>query len=89
VQAYAAYAAQSAQVMLDAIAKSDGTRASVTDNLFKTNVKNGILGSFSINKNGDTTNNPVTVYKQNGSGKSGTGTTFKTITPTPSLVKSA
>jgi branched-chain amino acid transport system substrate-binding protein len=89
VNPYAAYAAQSAQVMLDAIAASDGTRASVTDNLFKTKVTNGILGTFSINQNGDTTNNPVTVYKQTGSGKSGTGATYKTITPSPSLVKSA
>jgi branched-chain amino acid transport system substrate-binding protein len=87
VNPYSSYAAQSAAVMLDAIEKSDGTRASVTDNLLKTKVKNGILGSFSIDKNGDTTSNPVTVYKQTGSGKSGTGKTFKTITPPQSLVK--
>jgi len=87
VNPYAAYAAQSAEVMLTAIANSDGTRASVTDQLFKTKVTNGILGTFSINKNGDTTNNPVTVYKQTGSGKSGEGTTYKTITPPQSLVK--
>jgi branched-chain amino acid transport system substrate-binding protein len=89
VNPYAAYAAETATVMLDSIAKSDGTRAAVTTNLFKTNVTNGILGTFSINKNGDTTNNPVTVYKQTGSGKSGTGATFKTITPPQNLVKSA
>jgi branched-chain amino acid transport system substrate-binding protein len=89
VNPYAAYAAQSAVVMLDAIAKSDGTRSSVVDQLFNTKVTNGILGTFSINANGDTTNNPVTVYKQTGSGKSGTGATYKTITPSASLVKSA
>jgi branched-chain amino acid transport system substrate-binding protein len=86
---YSAYAAQSMQVILDAIEKSDGTRSSVTDNLLKTNVTDGILGTFSINANGDTTRNPVTVYQQVGSGKSGTGKTFKVEVPPASLVKAA
>ena len=86
---YSAYAAQSMQVVLDAIEKSDGTRSSVTDNLLKTDVTDGILGTFSINENGDTTRNPVTVYQQVGSGKSGTGKTFKVVTPSASLVKAA
>jgi branched-chain amino acid transport system substrate-binding protein len=86
---YSAYAAQSMQVVLSAIEKSDGSRSSVTDNLLKTNVTDGILGTFSINENGDTTRNPVTVYQQVGSGKSGTGKTFKVVTPSASLVKAA
>jgi branched-chain amino acid transport system substrate-binding protein len=86
---YSAYAAQSMAVILDAISKSDGSRASVTDNLLKTKVNNGILGTFSINANGDTTRNPVTVYQQVGSGKSGTGKTFKVEIPPASLVKAA
>ncbi len=86
---YSAYAAQSMEVVLDAIAKSDGTRASVTDNLLKTNVTDGILGTFKINANGDTTRNPVTIYQQVGSGKSGTGKTFKVEIPPASLVKAA
>jgi branched-chain amino acid transport system substrate-binding protein len=86
---YSAYAAQSMQVVLDAIANSDGTRASVTDNLLHTKVTDGILGTFSINANGDTTRNPVTVYQQVGSGKSGTGKTFKVEIPPASLVKAA
>ena len=86
---YSAYAAQSMQVVLDAIEKSDGTRSSVTDNLLKTDVTDGILGTFSINENGDTTRNPVTVYQQVGSGKSGTGKTFKVEVPSASLVKAA
>jgi branched-chain amino acid transport system substrate-binding protein len=56
VDPYTAYAAQAAEVLLDAIAKSDGTRASVTTNLFNTKVQNGILGSFEINDNGDVAN---------------------------------
>ncbi len=89
VNPYSTYAAQTAVVMLDAISKSDGSRASVTDNLFKTKITNGILGNFGINANGDTTANPVTVYIQTGSGKSGTGKTYKTIVPPASLVKAA
>lgn len=50
---YSIYQAQSAQVLLDAIARSDGTRSSVTSQLFKTNVKNGIMGNFHFDKNGD------------------------------------
>jgi branched-chain amino acid transport system substrate-binding protein len=46
-------AAQSAEVLLDAIARSDGKRASVVDELFKTDVKDGILGSFRFDRNGD------------------------------------
>ena len=60
---FSAYWAQAAVVLLDAIGRSHGTRASVTAQLFKTNVKNGILGSFSINANGDTTAGSVTIYR--------------------------
>jgi branched-chain amino acid transport system substrate-binding protein len=83
---YSAYAAETMTVMLDAIEKSDGTRGSTADNLLSTNITDGILGSFSINENGDTDNNPVTQYKLVAPGK---GVTFKTITPPASLVKSA
>lgn len=50
---YAVYQAQGAQIMLGAIARSNGTRASVTQQLFKANVKNGIMGTFHFDKNGD------------------------------------
>jgi branched-chain amino acid transport system substrate-binding protein len=50
---YAVYQAQGAQIMLSAIARSDGTRASVTQELFKTKVKDGIMGNFHFDKNGD------------------------------------
>ena len=51
---YSVYQAQAAQIILDAIARSNGTRKSVTTQLFKTNVKNGIMGTFHFDKNGDT-----------------------------------
>jgi branched-chain amino acid transport system substrate-binding protein len=79
---YSAYGAQAMDVMLDAISKSDGTRASVTKNLFGAKITNGILGTFSINQNGDTTLKPITIYKQ----QSGELKPQKTITPPPSLV---
>ena len=54
VDPYAVYAAQDAQIMLDAIGASDGKRLSVVRALFKTNVKDGILGSIHFDQNGDT-----------------------------------
>ncbi len=53
IDPYAIYGAQATDILLDAIAKSDGTRASVIKNLFATKVSNGYLGTFSINENGD------------------------------------
>ena len=52
---YPVYQGQSAQVMLDAVARSNGTRSSVSDQLFKTNVKNGIMGTFHFDQYGDIT----------------------------------
>jgi ABC-type branched-subunit amino acid transport system substrate-binding protein/streptogramin lyase len=55
--------AQATEMLLDAIAASDGTRASVTKNLLRTRVENGILGSFELDANGDTTAGGVTMYR--------------------------
>jgi len=60
---YAPEAAQAAEVLLDAIARSDGTRASVAEELFRTKIENGILGSFSFDRFGDIAPAPVTVYR--------------------------
>jgi ABC-type branched-subunit amino acid transport system substrate-binding protein len=56
-------AAQATEVLLDAIARSDGTRASVVRELFRTRVENGILGAFSFDGNGDVVPRPVGVYR--------------------------
>jgi branched-chain amino acid transport system substrate-binding protein len=48
-----AQGAQAAGVLLDAIARSDGTRAVVVEELFHTRVTGGILGSFSFDRYGD------------------------------------
>jgi branched-chain amino acid transport system substrate-binding protein len=55
VDPYAILAAQSGRVLLDAIEKSDGTRADVIKRVFATKVDNGLIGSFAFNKNGDLT----------------------------------
>jgi hypothetical protein len=53
IDPYAIYGGQAAQVMLDAIAKSDGSRTDVLKQLFATNVTDGLLGSFKFDQNGD------------------------------------
>jgi branched-chain amino acid transport system substrate-binding protein len=63
---FAVEAAQAIDILLDAIALSDGSRSSVTTNLFKTQVSNGILGSFGITSTGDTTLNVVAIYRITG-----------------------
>jgi branched-chain amino acid transport system substrate-binding protein len=79
---FALAAAQATDVMLDAIARSDGSRASVTGNLFKTRVSNGILGSFWITPTGESTLNAVAVYQISG----GKVTTFGTVVVPDALV---
>lgn len=82
---YSVYAAQAADVILQAVANSGGTRAGVTAALFKVSIPNGILGAVSFNKNGDVSSNPVTIYKA----VNGQSTTYKVIVPSNSLVAAA
>jgi hypothetical protein len=49
--------------MLDAIARSDGTRASVAKELLATRVRDGLIGSFRFDRNGDTTRQTVTILR--------------------------
>jgi hypothetical protein len=75
--------------MLDAIANADGTRQGVTDELFKTKISDGLIGSFEINENGDITGAKgaallFTIYK--GTNKL---VTFKTAAPKANLVEAA
>jgi branched-chain amino acid transport system substrate-binding protein len=82
---YSVYAAQAAEVLVQAIAQSNGTKADVAKQLFKVNLKNSILGNVSFNANGDVTANPVTIYKV----IRGASTTYKVIVPPNALVKAA
>jgi DNA-binding SARP family transcriptional activator/ABC-type branched-subunit amino acid transport system substrate-binding protein/streptogramin lyase len=60
---YVLYAAQAAEVLLAAIARSNGTRPSVADELLDTRVTRGLLGSFAFDREGDPTPAPISVYR--------------------------
>ena len=89
IDPYAIYGAQAAEIMLDAIAESDGSRADVIAKMFETKVEDGYLGSFEMGPNGD----PVqaggaivgfTIYRATDE-----LTTEKTISPKPENVEAA
>ena len=67
----AAYAAQAAEILLDAIARSDGTRSSVVRELRRTTVEDGILGDIRFDENGDLVEGPVTIFRVVGKGQPG------------------
>jgi DNA-binding SARP family transcriptional activator/ABC-type branched-subunit amino acid transport system substrate-binding protein len=60
---YTVSAVQATELLLDAIARSDGTRRSVVRELFNSEVRDGVLGDFSVTPTGDTTANRVTIYE--------------------------
>lgn len=60
---YSIYAGEATNLLLDAIARSDGTRASVTRQLLAARVHHGILGDFTITPQGDTTARAITIYR--------------------------
>jgi branched-chain amino acid transport system substrate-binding protein len=60
---YVLETAQAAEALLAAIERSDGTRASVTKELFTLEMRNGILGSFRFDRNGDITPAAFTVFR--------------------------
>jgi branched-chain amino acid transport system substrate-binding protein len=53
VDPYAAYGAQAAEILVDAIAKGGDDRAAVIQAMFDAKITDGILGTFEINENGD------------------------------------
>jgi ABC-type branched-subunit amino acid transport system substrate-binding protein/DNA-binding beta-propeller fold protein YncE len=59
-------AAQATDVVLDAIARSDGTRASVLDELRTVVVKDGLLGDFRLDRNGDITPAQIPIFRVSG-----------------------
>jgi branched-chain amino acid transport system substrate-binding protein len=60
---FSVHTAEAANMMLDAIANSDGSRAEVLQNLFEARVQDGYLGDFEIDRYGDTTLNTIGVYR--------------------------
>jgi ABC-type branched-subunit amino acid transport system substrate-binding protein len=55
--------AKAAHIALEAIARSNGTRASVARELLAVRVVGGQLGSFRFDRNGDPARSPFTVYR--------------------------
>jgi branched-chain amino acid transport system substrate-binding protein len=88
----AIYTAEAAEVLLDAIARSDGTRGSVLVELFRTNVRDGLLGSFGFDPNGDISESPVTILRVRRPGVSNRvmsaegATIARVVRPSPKLV---
>lgn len=62
-RAEALQAAQAAELILEAIARSDGTRASVLAQLKAVRVQDGLLGSFGFDRWGDVAPARVAVYR--------------------------
>jgi ABC-type branched-subunit amino acid transport system substrate-binding protein len=60
-------AAQAAELVMQAIARSDGTRTSVLKELQASRVKDGILGSFRFDRNGDISPASVPILRITGS----------------------
>jgi branched-chain amino acid transport system substrate-binding protein len=59
----ALYGAAAAELLLDAIAASDGSRKSVVTQLFRSSTRRSILGRFGFDQNGDPTVGATTVYQ--------------------------
>jgi len=79
---FAISTAAATEVLLEAIARSNGTRSSVTKQLFQTRITNGILGNLAFDHNGDTTADAVTIYQI----ARGAPRIYAVITPPRSLV---
>ncbi len=83
IETFAPYAGEAAEVLLDAIEKGKD-RAGTIDALFQTQIKDGIIGSFSITPTGDPTPPPISVTKAADS-----FALARTVVPPPQLINAA
>jgi branched-chain amino acid transport system substrate-binding protein len=60
---YSVHDAQATRMLLDAIARSGGSRARVAELVMQTRVEDGLLGDFAIDRTGDTTLNTMGIYR--------------------------
>jgi Periplasmic binding protein len=63
VDPYVVNAAQATEVLLAAIARSNGTRPSVASELLSTRVADGLIGSFGFEQHGNPTPAPISVFR--------------------------
>lgn len=66
IQVYTLYAATAAQVLLDAIANSDGTREDIVAKMFAANLSDTATGEMSFNEDGDPANGTEQLFKADG-----------------------
>jgi branched-chain amino acid transport system substrate-binding protein len=59
---FATQTGQAAEIVLDAIARSRGSRREVLENLRRTTVRGGLLGDFRFDRYGDTTQTTIAIY---------------------------
>jgi hypothetical protein len=95
---WALYAAQATEVMLAAIARSDGTRASITRELFAARLTDAPLGPATVDRNGDITPARIPIYRIDPPGLRGDpllppdlegASIDRIITPSPQLLRYA
>jgi branched-chain amino acid transport system substrate-binding protein len=63
IEVYSIYAAAAAQVLLDAIAKSDGTQADIVAKVRETDLADSVVGPIKFDENGDIEGGTETVYQ--------------------------
>jgi branched-chain amino acid transport system substrate-binding protein len=79
---YAIYGYEAMKLGLDTIAKAGPSKAAVLSALFATKDRSSVLGTYSFNKNGDTSLKSYGLYKID---KTGEPVFFKTLTPTKTV----
>jgi YVTN family beta-propeller protein len=63
IEGFVPLAAAATQALLEAIRRSDGSRASVVDQLSRGRAAGTLVGSVSFDANGDPTRSPVSIYR--------------------------
>ena len=66
IQVYTIYAAAAAQVLLDAISRSDGTREDITTKMFETSLPDSVVGALDFDENGDPKAGTESIYSATG-----------------------
>jgi hypothetical protein len=79
------YAAAALEVALDAIARSDGTRAGFLDAVFATRIEDGYTGPVGFDLYGDPTSRPIRIERAD----AGEWLPYRTIEPDDALVQAA
>ena len=63
IEVYTIYAAACAQVMVEAIANSDGSRESVVEQMLQVDIEDSVVGPMSFDENGDPREKFETIYQ--------------------------